>query len=104
MATAFQPIVFVADACSKTVDTTLPPSRLLIVDDEEQVRDMFTRLLRAEGYAVTAVATASAGLEAVAAWRPDAVLLDYRMPFVDGVGFLYRLRAHASDATRFAAS
>jgi CheY-like chemotaxis protein len=55
---------------------------------------MFTRLLRAEGYAVRAVATSAAGLEAVAEWHPDAILLDYRMPFVSGLGFLYRLRAH----------
>ena len=57
---------------------------------------MFTQLLRAEGYAVRAVATADAGLNAAAEWRPDAILLDYLMPFVNGVGLLYRLRAHES--------
>jgi CheY-like chemotaxis protein len=69
------------------------------VDDEEAVREMYTRLLRSEGYAVRAVATAEAGLDAVTEWRPDAILLDYFMPFVNGMGFLYRLRAHES-ATR----
>jgi CheY-like chemotaxis protein len=57
---------------------------------------MFARVLRGEGYAVRAVATAGAGLEAVAEWRPDAILLDYLLPFVNGVGFLHRLRAHES--------
>jgi len=66
------------------------------VDDDEAVREMFTQLLRGEGYAVRAVATAGAGLNAAAEWRPDAILLDYLMPFVNGVGLLYRLRAHES--------
>jgi CheY-like chemotaxis protein len=96
MVTACQSAVLVAEAGSdrRTVEATPPPPRVLIVDDDEQVREMFTRLLRSEGYAVRAVATARAGLDAVAKWRPDAILLDYRMPFVNGVGFLYRLRAH----------
>jgi CheY-like chemotaxis protein len=97
MASAFQPLVLIADDCSEwPTQGTTPPPRLLIVDDEAEVRELFTRLLRSEGYAVHAVATADAGLDAVAEWRPDAILLDYFMPFVNGIGFLYRLRAHES--------
>ena len=99
MATGSQSRVLVADAWDETVETAPPPPRVLVVDDEEQVREMFTRLLRAEGYAVRAVATAVAALDAVAQWRPDAILLDYRMPFVNGVGFLYQLRAHESASS-----
>jgi CheY-like chemotaxis protein len=97
MASAFQPLVPVADDWRErsTVDTK-PASRFLIVDDEAEVRDLFTRLLRFEGYEVHAVATADAGLDAVAEWRPDAILVDYVMPFVNGIGFLYRLRARES--------
>jgi CheY-like chemotaxis protein len=97
MASAFQPLVLIADDCSEwPTQGTTPPPRLLIVDDEAEVRELFTRLLRSEGYAVHAVATADAGLDAVAEWRPDAILLDYFMPVVNGIGFLYRLRAHES--------
>jgi hypothetical protein len=46
VATAFQSRVLVADAWNETMETTPPTPRLLIVDDEEQVREMFTRLLR----------------------------------------------------------
>lgn len=99
MATGSQSRVLVADAWDEEVETASPPPRLLVVDDEEQVREMFTRLLLAEGYAVRAAATAVAALDAVAQWRPDAILLDYRMPFVNGVGFLYQLRAHESASS-----
>jgi CheY-like chemotaxis protein len=70
--------------------------RLLVIDDEPAVREMFTRLLRLEGYAVRAVASAAEGLEVVTEWRPDAILLDYFMPFMNGTGFLHQLRAHES--------
>jgi two-component system, OmpR family, response regulator MprA len=97
MAPASQLLLLVANARRErpTVAAKRAP-RLLIVDDDEGVREMFTRVLRGEGYAVRAVATAGAGLEAVAEWRPDAILLDYLMPFVNGLGFLYRLHAHES--------
>jgi CheY-like chemotaxis protein len=37
-------------------------------------------------------------LDAVAEWRPDAILVDYFMPLVNGVGFQYRLRAAESGS------
>jgi DNA-binding response OmpR family regulator len=75
-------------------EMTQPRPRFLIVDDEEPVRNIFERVLRTEGYDVRAVATATAALDVVDEWRPDAILLDYRMPLVNGLGFLYRLREH----------
>jgi CheY-like chemotaxis protein len=97
MASAFQSLVLVDDDCHERPPADAkPPPRFLIVDDEEGVRELFTRLLRSEGYAVRAVATTRAGLDAVAEWRPDAILLDYFMPFMNGVGFLNRLRADES--------
>ena len=97
-AIALQPLALVADEghAPPTGEMKPPPPRFLIVDDDVSVREIFARLLGAEGYTVRAVATADAGLEAVAEWRPDAMLLDYRMPFVNGLGFLYRLRTHES--------
>jgi CheY-like chemotaxis protein len=70
-----------------------PLSRFLIVDDDDAVRKMFGDLLRYEGHAVRAVASAEAGLHEVAVWEPDAILLDYRMPVMNGLTFLRRLRA-----------
>ena len=95
--TASQPLVLASDARNEpSTMATKPPPRILIVDDEEAVREVFTRLLRGEGYAVLAVATAHGALDAVAEWRPDAILLDYFMPRVNGLGFLCRLREHES--------
>jgi CheY-like chemotaxis protein len=71
---------------------------VLVVDDDQAVREMFAQLLRREGHSVRTAADAAAALEEVASWHPDAILLDYRLPLINGVGFLYRLRAQASDS------
>ncbi|PRX99043.1 response regulator [Allonocardiopsis opalescens] len=69
------------------------PIRLLIVDDHPVVRDGLRGMFHGEArFAV--VAEAADGAEAVAqaaAWRPDVVLMDLRMPVLDGVGAITRL-------------
>jgi DNA-binding response OmpR family regulator len=69
------------------------PARILIVDDDETVLQTFAKALSLEGYDVRIAASPLVGLQAVEETTPDAILLDLRMPFVNGVGFLYRLRA-----------
>jgi two-component system response regulator MprA len=66
---------------------------VLIVDDDPGVTATFARMLRLEGYVVLTALTVEAGLREVAVAHPDAVLLDLRMPIVDGLTFLRRLRA-----------
>jgi two-component system response regulator (stage 0 sporulation protein F) len=66
--------------------------RLLIVDDEEPVREVLNDYFRERGYTVI---TAANGQEALAAFTregPDVVLLDVRMPGIDGLQVLKRLR------------
>ena len=70
-----------------------PRRRVLIVDDDESTVDAFGRILRLEGYDVLTALSADAGLREVEAARPDVILLDLRMPFMDGMVFLQRLRA-----------
>lgn len=70
-----------------------PPGSILIVDDDEAVTQTFARMLRVEGYSVRTAVTAESGLAEAARHRPDAIILDLRMPLVDGLGFLRRLRA-----------
>jgi DNA-binding response OmpR family regulator len=72
---------------------------ILIVDDDEGVTQTFARMLRLEGYQVRTAVTAEKGLEVAAESRPDAIILDLRMPLVDGLGFLRRLRMHATERT-----
>ncbi len=66
---------------------------ILIVDDDEAVTQTFARMLRVEGYSVRTAVTAESGLAEATRQRPDAIILDLRMPLVDGLGFLRRLRA-----------
>jgi two-component system response regulator MprA len=72
------------------------PARILIVDDDETVLQTFAKALSLEGYDVRVAASPLVGLQAVVDAPPDAILLDLRMPFVNGVGFLYRLRAQSA--------
>jgi two-component system response regulator MprA len=72
------------------------PARILIVDDDETVLQTFAKALSLEGYDVRLAASSLVGLQQVVETPPDAILLDLRMPFVNGVGFLYRLRAQTA--------
>jgi CheY-like chemotaxis protein len=68
------------------------PRRVLVLDDDEGIRSAFSRVLAREGYSVQVAATAEEALRHVEHARPDAILLDLRMPLINGVGFLFRLR------------
>jgi DNA-binding response OmpR family regulator len=65
---------------------------ILIVDDDEAVTQTFARLLQLEGFAVRTAGNAEMGLREAAEYAPDAIILDMRMPLIDGLGFLRRLR------------
>ena len=66
--------------------------KILIVDDDEGVTQTFARMLRLEGYQVHTALNAEQGLGEAERTRPDAIILDLRMPLIDGLGFLRRLR------------
>src|ERR1051326_4353936 len=66
---------------------------ILIVDDDEGVTQTFARMLKLEGFDVRTAMSAENGLVQAQEARPDAIILDLRMPLVDGLGFLRRLRA-----------
>jgi DNA-binding response OmpR family regulator len=68
-------------------------STILVVDDDEGVTQTFARILRLEGYDVRTAMNAETALREADRSRPDAIILDLRMPMVDGLGFLRRLRA-----------
>lgn len=67
---------------------------ILIVDDERGVTDCFARILTLEQYDVHVAYDADAGLRDAEELDPDLVVLDLRMPAVNGQTFLARLRAH----------
>lgn len=70
---------------------------VLIVDDDLGVTETFARLLKLEGYQVRTANNAEAGLKEASLSPPDAIILDLRMPLVDGVEFLRRLRARDTE-------
>ena len=66
--------------------------RILVVDDEAPVREVLTEYFATEGYAVEAATSGLEALNAVRSGRADLVLLDVRMPGLDGVQVLRRIR------------
>lgn len=69
------------------------PSRVLIIDDDEATTQTFARVLRLEGHEVRTALDAESGLREAHSGSPDAIIVDLRMPLINGLGFLYRLRA-----------
>lgn len=66
--------------------------RLLLVDDEENLRSMLDAALRHSGFDVVPVATGRAALDAVKTERPALIVLDVMLPDIDGFEVCRRLR------------
>ena len=73
------------------------PGRVLLVDDDVQVRRSLSEALEDFGFVVTTAESGEAALPAVAAARPDVVLSDIRMPGMDGIELLRLLRERVPD-------
>jgi len=70
---------------------------ILVIDDEESVRDLVAIILMSRGYNVAKAGDAVSGIEQVALLKPALVLLDYMMPKVDGLTALRQIRAEYPD-------
>jgi two-component system response regulator MprA len=69
------------------------PARILVVDDEPAVREALKRSLAFEGYDTALAEDGLAAIDQVAAYEPDAIVLDVLMPRMDGLTTARRLRA-----------
>jgi two-component system KDP operon response regulator KdpE len=69
-----------------------PPARVLVIDDEAQIRRFLDISLRAQGYRVVQAATGQAGLEALVSEGADLVILDIGLPDMEGHEVLAELR------------
>src|SRR3954471_5928654 len=71
--------------------------RVLVVDDDPTVSDVVRRYLEQDGCQVRLAADGADGLAAVAAQRPDLVVLDLMMPGIDGIEVCRRPRKQLPD-------
>ena len=71
--------------------------RVLIIDDERNIRRTFKMVLEGEGMTVAVAETGEEGLALARAERPDVVVLDVRLPGIDGIEVLQRLRKSDAD-------
>lgn len=73
----------------------ISPRSVLIIDDKSSIHIVVAMVLEDEGYVVRTASNGATGLEMLESWTPDIILLDVRMPVMDGWTFLqiYQQRA-----------
>ncbi len=81
----------IASAENLPVDSTT--KTILIVDDDRSVADTFARMLKLEGFVVATALSAEAGIELADSVKPQAIILDMRMPITNGLQFLRLVRS-----------
>jgi CheY-like chemotaxis protein len=79
-------------------------ARILIIDDDAQVRDVMRRMLEREGYAVDVACDGYEGIRSFSENRPDLVITDILMPGMGGVETVMELRLLAPDVKVIAMS
>lgn len=81
------------------MNTKMDSKRLLIIDDEENMRHMLTSLLKKTGYVVETAVDGRDGLKMVEEKTYDFILCDIKMPNMDGIEFLKRVRGKIGETT-----
>ncbi|MBI3183792.1 MAG: response regulator [Myxococcales bacterium] len=76
------------------------PQRLLLVDDEENILKSLRRVLRGEHWEIATAPDAEKGLQLLEDFSPQVVMSDFRMPGLNGVEFLSRVKERSPRAQR----
>jgi PAS domain S-box-containing protein len=76
---------------------TLQELKIMVVDDEEETRDLLTALLSQRGAEVRACRSTKEALDALDQWRPAVIVSDIGMPEEDGYTLIRKLRARPSE-------
>ncbi len=71
--------------------------RILIIDDDEQVRELLTEILEQAGYEVTQATNGDEGLKRYRAWPTDMVITDLIMPEKEGLETIIALKKEFPD-------
>jgi CheY-like chemotaxis protein len=74
------------------------PRKIVVIEDDENVRDLLLSLLQSAGHTVVSTTDSQRAAELVRREAPDLVLCDIAMPVVDGYGVLKELQAHPETA------
>ncbi|MBC5806067.1 MAG: DNA-binding response regulator [Candidatus Eremiobacter antarcticus] len=69
-----------------------PSAKVLVIDDEQRIREMLELGLSREGFSVQSARDARQALAVVSSWAPDVIILDVMMPQIDGFALLPMLR------------
>ena len=77
----------------------MAPRSVLVIEDEEDIRELVSYNLRKEGYQVASVSTGEEGMAALEHRRPDLVLLDLMLPGVDGLTICRKLKTTPATET-----
>lgn len=70
------------------------PKKILIAEDEPDIQEMLVFMFELEGYAVVAASNGSEAYALAQAERPDLILMDVRMPHVDGYAATRLIKGH----------
>lgn len=70
---------------------------ILVVDDEENIRFLYKEELTDEGYEVMLAGNAEEALEKIGRQRPDLITVDIKMPGMDGLEFLQKLKEEEKE-------
>lgn len=73
--------------------TVAPQKKVIIVEDDKELRDFYSELLTSEGFSVLTAENGQIGLETITAQHPDLILLDLMMPVMDGKMMLHKMRS-----------
>jgi two-component system, NtrC family, sensor kinase len=82
---------------SKPKTPSIARKRILIVDDDPQVLEVFSALLEEVGYQVESADNALAAIAAIVRAVPDLILADIRMPIVGGMDLARELKSHVDS-------
>jgi two-component system chemotaxis response regulator CheY len=76
---------------------TVAGKRVLVVDDDPDIRELLFTALEDEGFEVVPAGNGQEALAIIATFRPDVIVLDLMMPVMDGWQFAREMRARDED-------
>jgi len=73
-------------------------AKILVIEDEAELRANVARLLKAEGFEVLTAENGAVGVDTAVALLPDLIICDISMPEMDGFGVLFSLRENVTTS------